>query len=411
MRSVWNILKSLFNLGITSQLDQETAKHIRFINIWVVCIFGFGSLFSFVFLFAGQWQVCLFGVAMLAFLPVILQLNRRHHFQSARVSTVIYGCIWCLAIAVYFAAVGVVDYNFPYATIVMGLGCFVIYPAEEQKAVHFSIFGFFLTYNAVLFLCNPFFLKKNLGQHQMDVVMLYMLFMLFVAFGYLFRYIWLSTERKLKIEREKSERLLLNILPAPIADRLRESWQPIADHHADVTVLFADIVDFTGLAEKLPPGELVTLLNRVFQEFDRLAAAHGLEKIKTIGDAYMAVCGLPEARSDHAEAVASMALEMVVVADELSRSGPHLIQLRIGIHTGPVVAGVIGLHKFSYDLWGDTVNIASRMESQGEPGIIRITDAVKRLLPAHFMVEEKGVSEVKGRGPILVYHLIGKRDS
>jgi class 3 adenylate cyclase len=173
--------------------------------------------------------------------------------------------------------------------------------------------------------------------------------------------------------QDRSERLLLNILPRPIAERLKHHPTTIADAHAEVTVLFADIVEFTKFSASILPQRLVEILNDVFSEFDRLAERHGLEKIKTVGDAYMVVGGLPTPRADHAEAVAEMALEMRDALAGYEKTIGASLQLRIGIHTGPVVAGVIGRRKFSYDLWGDTVNTASRMESHGLPGVIQVT--------------------------------------
>ncbi len=209
--------------------------------------------------------------------------------------------------------------------------------------------------------------------------------------------------RMLGQERERSERLLLNILPAPIAHRLKASGDPIAEHAPSVTVLFADIVGFTPLSARKTPQELVALLNRVFSEFDALADAHGLEKIKTIGDAYMAVAGLPEALADHAPRAARMALDMAAATARIAVQTGEPVALRIGLHSGPVVAGVIGLRKFSYDLWGDTVNTASRMESHGLPGAVHCTGATAALLGEEFVLAPRGGVEIKGKGPMTTF--------
>ncbi|HEY1015969.1 MAG TPA: adenylate/guanylate cyclase domain-containing protein, partial [Herpetosiphonaceae bacterium] len=209
-------------------------------------------------------------------------------------------------------------------------------------------------------------------------------------------------------EREKSDQLLLNVLPEPIAERLKRRQGLIADSFAEVTVLFADIVDFTALSAQAAPEDVVMMLNEVFSLFDRLAEKHGLEKIKTIGDAYMAVAGLPIPRPDHAEAIAEMALEM---RRELSHRITLLgepLAVRIGIHTGPVVAGVIGAKKFSYDLWGDTVNVASRMEALGQAGAIQVTGEVEARLRGRYQFSERGPLAVKGRGELPAYWLIGR---
>jgi len=214
--------------------------------------------------------------------------------------------------------------------------------------------------------------------------------------------------RLLQVERAKSERLLLNVLPESIADRLKEREEVIADAFSHVTVLFADIVGFTPYAERFPPDTSVQTLNELFSDFDALAKRGGLEKIKTIGDAYMVAGGLPQPTPDHAEAIADMALEMLEAAAHRTLRDGAPIRLRIGIDSGPVVAGVIGRRKFSYDLWGDTVNTASRMESHGVPGHIQVTERVRGLLADRFVFRERGTVEVKGKGPIRTYFLLGR---
>lgn len=210
---------------------------------------------------------------------------------------------------------------------------------------------------------------------------------------------------ELQVEKEKSEHLLLNILPQPIATRLKQQEGTIADHFAGVTVLFADIVDFTQLSVELSPQALVIMLNEIFSTFDALAEKHGLEKIKTIGDAYMVVGGLPEHREDHALAIAEMALDMQAAIATLSQQRQRPFTMRIGINTGPVVAGVIGKKKFIYDLWGDTVNIASRMESSGLAGAIQVTQATYETLKEKYQFDYRGEITVKGKGMMETYWL------
>lgn len=216
----------------------------------------------------------------------------------------------------------------------------------------------------------------------------------------------------LETERAKSERLLRNILPVSIADRLKENEQAIADGFEEVTVLFCDIVGFTSLSSQISPKELVAFLNRIFSVFDELCDHHQLEKIKTVGDAYIAVGGLPGSGVDHSGAIASMALDMIQALQSFSypiaSRATQPLQVRIGIHMGPVVAGVIGTKKFAYDLWGDTVNMASRMESQGEPGKIQVTPAVYEKLADRYSFEQRGPIEVKGKGEMMTYWLTGK---
>jgi len=212
--------------------------------------------------------------------------------------------------------------------------------------------------------------------------------------------------RSLILEQAKSERLLLNVLPDVIAARLKESEEIIADGFEDVTVLFADIAGFTPLAARLSPEELVRMLDGLFSEFDAIAASHGLEKIKTIGDAYMVAGGLPVPRADHAPAIAEMALEM---RDAVERVSGGSLAVRIGVDTGPVVAGVIGRTKFIYDLWGDTVNTASRMESHGVPGEVQMTSRTAERLRERYDIAARGVIDVKGKGPMETFFLAGRK--
>ena len=217
-----------------------------------------------------------------------------------------------------------------------------------------------------------------------------------------------QAEAALQKQQEKSERLLLNILPKSIADRLKEE-QTIADSFDEVTVLFADLVGFTEMSAHLSPIEVVEQLNGIFSEFDRLTEKYKLEKIKTIGDAYMVVGGLPEVRVDHAAIIADMALEMQAAIVKINKTTQQNFAIRVGINTGSVVAGVIGTKKFIYDLWGDTVNTASRMESHGKPGQIQVTENTYKILRDRYEFEDKGLIPVKGKGEMKVFWLMRKK--
>jgi len=223
------------------------------------------------------------------------------------------------------------------------------------------------------------------------------------------RFAQLQAEKELvEIEREKSERLLLNILPGAIANRLKGGEKTIANGHATVSVMFADLCGFTALSRKTSPTDLVTMLNRIFTEFDIIVEKYQVEKIKTIGDCYMMVGGLPSHRDDHAQAVAAAAMEMVSALERINQSNGTELQMRVGIHTGPVVAGVIGKIKFTYDLWGDTVNVASRMESSGLPGMVHLSEQTQQALSGDFLTEERGFVECKGLGQVKTYFLKGR---
>ncbi|MFN5925638.1 MAG: adenylate/guanylate cyclase domain-containing protein, partial [Pseudanabaena sp.] len=227
-------------------------------------------------------------------------------------------------------------------------------------------------------------------------------------------------EENLRVEQKKSERLLLNVLPPEIAERLKSlqfkidrnlnlktSGTIIADSFDEVTVLFADIVNFTEYAAAISASELVNILNEIFSEFDYLAEQYSLEKIKTVGDSYMVVGGLPLPSNDHAESIAEMALEMQSSIKKFKRGDDSQFSLRIGIHTGHAIAGVIGTKKFIYDLWGDTVNVASRMESYGIAGCIQVTEATYQLLKDKYYFEQRGMINIKGKGEMSTYLLIG----
>jgi class 3 adenylate cyclase len=233
------------------------------------------------------------------------------------------------------------------------------------------------------------------------------LFATLAASAYYTRQATLLAEAALGHAHRRADELLLNILPASIAGRLLAEGGTIADGFADVTVLFADIVGFTKLSARMAPARIVAMLDELFCRFDDLAGQLGLEKIKTIGDCYMVAGGLPEARADHATAVARMALGMLREVQAFAAARGEAIDVRIGMHSGPVVAGVIGKRKFIYDLWGDTVNVASRMESHGVPGAIQVSDECRRLLEGTFRFARRGTIEVKGKGAMETWLLEG----
>jgi class 3 adenylate cyclase len=217
-----------------------------------------------------------------------------------------------------------------------------------------------------------------------------------------------TAARAIERANAENEALLLNILPAPIAERLRRGERVIADRFEEITLLFADIVGFTQISARMSPSELVGVLNEVFSLFDELVDRHGLEKIKTIGDAYMVVGGLPPSDERHTARVADMALDLATAVARLPAAQATGIEFRVGIHVGPAVAGVIGRRKFIYDVWGDTVNTASRMEAHGVPGRIHVTQVVHDRLDGAFAFEPRGVVDVRGKGPMSTWFLVGR---
>ena len=230
---------------------------------------------------------------------------------------------------------------------------------------------------------------------------------LVASFVYLAIYMAEQAETALEAEYARSETLLRSIMPDRIAERLkREPQSIIADKYDQVTLIFADVVNFTPRASRIAPEEVVAFLNRIFSSFDALAEKHGMEKIKTIGDAYMVAGGLTEAQPDQVVEAANLALDMLEVVSALSHELGEDVSVRIGIHTGPAVAGVLGKRKLFYDVWGDTVNTAAHMESHGSPGRIQVTEAVRRLLDGAYAFESRGLVDIKGKGPMQVYYLV-----
>ena len=213
-----------------------------------------------------------------------------------------------------------------------------------------------------------------------------------------------------KDAQDVADNLLINVLPRSIAERLKAEPQTIADSFSSASILFADIENFTPLSSNLKPAELVGMLDQLFGHFDALVERYDLEKIKTIGDAYMAAAGIPEQREDHARALACLALDMLAVVQPDGPMGDRGLELRIGLNSGPVVAGVIGRKRFLYDLWGDAVNIAGRMQSQGTRGRIQVTRATYELLKDEFVLEPRGTIEIKGKGDMETWYLIGRRE-
>lgn len=377
---------------------------VNFVSLaTVVSNTGFAILFALL----DFWGFLPFVLTLLFFSAVWLATPLLHRFGSLAAGTY----LWATAMAgdAAFAWIVGTDAGFQYfllagpATLVMVMG------SRRLKLV-----GFYFSILLLVFALIELTFPEKSAYMTMSAGMTTFSFLLSVCMSAAFNLLAaLYTFRRaeeyedaFEAEHERSERLLLNLMPASIAERLKQDPDGlIADDLPSVTILFADIVGFTARAAKLPASRLVRFLNRIFLEFDRLAEEHGLEKIKTIGDAYMVAGGMPEPRADHAGAVAEMALDMLDVMRKVSEEYGEDVAVRIGIHSGPAVAGVIGERKQFYDVWGDTVNIAARMESHGEPGWIQVSAEARRAIGPAFGFVERGVVEVKGKGPMELFFL------
>lgn len=354
------------------------------------------------------WQGTAVNLAALACFAASIGLNARGMHRAARV--MLLGPAHALIVSVSVLAGSGAGYHF-YYFVFAALG-FLLFPEAER-----GLRRGFAALSVVLFAAveelvpeRGLFAFGAAVERALSLAAVALSFGTLIYMVQLFRGDVTTAEERLTEEHERSERLLLNILPASVSVRLKSGQRNIAEGFPSVTVLFADLVGFTELSARLAPEELVQVLNQIFSEFDELAQRYGVEKIKTIGDAYMVACGLPEARDDHAEVVAELALEMRRTLARVSAATGYPLQARIGINTGPVVAGVIGKRKFIYDLWGDAVNTASRMESHGIPGEIQVTATVRERLEARYELKPRGTLTVKGKGEMEVWLLVGRRE-
>jgi len=283
---------------------------------------------------------------------------------------------------------------------------------------HLLLTGATVTAGAVLVIAMQFLVPGDTGLQPRWAINAGFVVSTIGAFVLIFATVWYamrevsSAEEAMEVEYKRSEALLANILPARVAERLKDpAHGTIADRYDDASILFADIAGYTERASEIPPTELVRFLDRVYTTFDRLVDRHGLEKIKTTGDAYMVVSGVPTPRADHVEAIAALALDMQRAVTDLRDPRGTPVPMRMGIAAGPVVAGVVGARKFFYDVWGDAVNVASRMESTDPEGRIQVPEDVYRRLRHAFDLEERGEIDIKGKGVMRTYYLVGRKPS
>ena len=374
--------------------------------LWLAIYWSFGQRFStlipLIFLLASLCTIvfflktrklpifCMLQLSLFLFTPFVLQWTMGNFVNSSGVS------LWAL-----LAPVG--------AIVILG----------TRESVPWFVAYIFMTAMSGMF---DYILPLDTSQIDMRTVAVFFVLNFVSISAMVYVLLWYFSREKTKLreaieaqsqavslEKDLSDRLLLNILPEPIAVRLKRQETNIADGHADVTVMFADIVNFTHMSEEMSPNETVHLLNDIFSEFDTLAEKYGIEKIKTIGDAYMAAGGLRSVNTQYVDAMADMALEMQAFVSRYTAPNGEKMSLRVGLATGAVVAGVIGRRKFSYDLWGDTVNVAARMSSEAQPGLIQVDAVTYRRLHNRYEFDEMQQIHVKGKGQMQVYNLLSLR--
>ena len=409
LRRAWS---KYSQLGVTPDMTPPQAKRVMLCNqvAIVATLLSVDYILSFA-LFKMYSMIVLAAVAQL-FYMMILVLNARGHTRLGRILLSLIGTLDISGSTLLMGArTGVHLLLFANA-----LGPYLQFSTDERRFLRITSSISVTAFLVVELLSSSGLFPPVVTIRPSVVTMLRCINAVsaFVLMLLMMRYLHTAnarTEAKLEEERGKSDRLLLNVLPQPIAERLRNGEQQIAERFESATVLFADLVDFTRLSARIQPEALVQMLNQIFSEFDKLVDRLGLEKIKTIGDAYMVVGGVPRHRSDHAHAVAELALAMRATLSAMDDQLGEPFTLRIGIHTGPVVAGVIGTRKFIYDLWGDTVNTASRMESRGLPGAIQVSEQAYLALQDRYLFEPRGELEFKGKGRLKSYLLLGTKES
>lgn len=406
MRDVIENLTRWVNLGVVEGRSPAEARRVQAINVvGLLAIFtNVAYIIAFLLIDASALRTAIITMTVaIVLLFRVLALNAR---GSTNAATGLMFVVGPLNLTIVSMLMGIGTGTFLFLMIVP-ITAVLISPPHNWQIQLCGILAGMAPFVAVLLAhpAVPDVIEGTAVETGLLVVNSIVTTLFITVMGLHYRQIADTAEAELVLANESSERLLLNILPEKIADRLKAGEAVIADRADAVTILFADLVGSTPMSERLTPGEMVEVLNEVFTPFDDLAVALGLEKIKTVGDAYMVVGGLPMARPDHVEAIADMALAMREEVARHTVEGFGPLEMRFGIHTGPVVAGVIGKQKFSYDLWGDTVNTAARMESHGVPGKIQVTAAVRDRLQDRYRLEQRGPIQIKGKGVMETYFL------
>lgn len=404
------VLKPLFQ-KFTELPARVSPKYYRFFVLSNYSYFFafIGHAVALIFcILLGAWYLVLFNTGSMFFYALAIRVNLWGYLRAIFPFVIVEGLAFTALVAYMVGNIGV-------NALLIPLAMFIFLSPIEHKVLRiiisvaigsvYAILNYYVQTFPPLIMLSPIIIKILHFFASCSAIAAA------CFIGYYYRTAAVRAENALEQEYQRAEDLLHNILPETIANRLKIQPETIADGFEGTSILFADIVGFTPISAKMSPENTVKLLNEIFSDFDDLVEKHHLEKIKTIGDAYMVVAGLPEPRTDHAEAIAEMALDMMQAMAIFDVKIGNPLRIRIGISSGPAVAGVIGKKKFIYDLWGDTVNTASRMESHGIPGEIQVSPPTYELLRAKYLFEERGTIEIKGKGPMKTYLLKGRKES
>jgi len=394
----------LLDIGI-ERCDPDDVRRVRTVNLLLLFAILFTTGYSLIYLFLGVYPVIYFNLLMIVVQGLLLYGVTKgfNRFAGLGLAATMYLQLAVITF-VYFPHESGIHYYY-FAVISLS---FLVTRGEDRFWLILVILASLFTFTVVEYIrptpvsmveLPPAVFSKIHAASTLGTV--FLILMVILVF-------YIETTRiqeNLKKERDRSEGLLLNILPSHIAEKLKTDHEVIADNFTDSTVLFADMVGFSSLVSEKSPEWVVKMLNEYFRAFDTLVVKFGVEKIKTIGDAYMAVSGVPVPKANHAHAMIELAIEMLESCRAIGEENGYPVRLRIGINSGPVAAGVIGHRKFVYDIWGDTVNIASRMESNGIPDAIQISDSTYQIVHEQFRFKHRGKLQLKGRDPIEIYTL------
>ena len=405
VKDYYKILYDLkpFNIGISNAANDEARRAILIANFGCYSSIFCTLIYQVHHLLYGWWNVVIFNFIICCIYGVIPLLNVKYNYRFTVVLFFITINIHLFVVAnVYLGASSGVHYLFftvpPFLILLLPKKDSAWRNILSLSAIVGFLFSEYISFRSPFNVNAPEI--NSTFMHILSTTSTVVFLTVIVA---IFSLDVSRVKAELDEEHERSESLLLNILPQSIATRLKDNPQTIAETHTNISILFADIVGFTKMSSNMTPDKIVAMLNKYFTAYDDLSKKYDLEKIKTIGDAYMVVAGAPHRRSDHAEAIMKMATDMLDVTRNISKQLNKALTIRIGINSGEATAGVIGTRKFSYDLWGDDVNIASRMESNSEPGRIQVSEATFNLLRNKYSFERERILNVKGKGEVKTY--------